>query len=167
MIGLISRWGQLGRRYLWPHLLLGIVAAGLGLPFTNGLLTNTNDSALSNKLSVSPQARIYHIIRLHERVLRPTYVQNFWHQQTLRAVIRHLSFSLPRTQRSEPAYSQLTVKSLVALYSLITLLTSAAAFKASRLIRERLATGIPIVFSAGHWVAQVQGIRAGPLHDKN
>ena len=165
MIGLISRWGQLGRRYLWPHLLLGIVAAGLGLPFTNGLLTNTNDTALSNKLSISPQARIYHLIRLHERVLRPTYVQNFWHQQTLRTVIRHLSFSLPRTQSREPAYSQLTVKSLVALYSLITLLTSAAALKARRLIRQRPLSRTPMVFSTGRWVAQVQGIRAGPLHD--
>ena len=167
MIGLITRWGQLGRRYLWPHLLLGIVAAGLGLPFTNSLSTNSNDSALSNKLSISPQARIYHLIRLHERVLRPTYVQNFWHQQTLRTVIRHLSFSLPRTQSSEPVYSQLTVKSLVALYSLITLLTSAAALKASGLIRRQPVLQAPIVFSTGHWVAQVQGIRAGPLHDKN
>ncbi|WKX25951.1 secA translation cis-regulator SecM [Tatumella ptyseos] len=167
MIGLISRWGKLGRRYLWPHLLLGIVAAGLGLPFTNGLITNTNDTALSNKLSISPQARIHHLIRLHERVLRPTYVQNFWHQQTLRTVIRHLSFSLPRTQSREPAYSQLTVKSLVALYSLITLLTSAAALKASRLFCQRLVARTPMVFSTGHWVAQVRGIRAGPLHDKN
>jgi len=164
VIGLISRWGQLGRRYLWPHLLLGIVAAGWGLPFTSGLLTSPNDATLSNKLTVSPQARIYHLIRLHERVMRPTYVQNFWHQQTLRTVIRHLSFSLPRTTNAEASYAQLTVRSLAALYSLITLLTASASLKARRLNRHLVPMRSPMGFSTGHWLAQVQGIRAGPIH---
>ena len=163
MIGLISRWGQLGKRYLWPHLLLGIVAAGFGLPFTTGLLSAANDATLSNRLSVSPQARIFPIIRLHDRALRPTYVQNFWQQQTLRTVIRHLSFSIPRTSNAESSYTQLTVKRLVVLYSLITLLTSAAALKVRRLTCQRLVTEKPQVFSTGHWLAQVQGIRAGPI----
>ncbi|MBT0726200.1 secA regulator SecM [Rosenbergiella australiborealis] len=164
MIGLISRWGQLGRRYLWPHLLLGIVAAGLGLPFTSGLIANTNDVAVSNRLSLSAQAQNDNIIRLRELVSRPTYIHHFWHQQTLRAVIRHLSFSLPRTTTVDTAYTKLTVKSLTALYSLIALLTSTAAIQLNRRRRTPLQTRPYNIFSTGHWLAQVQGIRAGPLH---
>lgn len=165
VIAFFSRWGQLSRRYIWPHLLLGIVAAGLGLPFTTGVAANsTNDFSLANNLSVTPDARIYQFIRLREMVARPAFVHDYWHQHAIRTVIRHLTFSLPaRENYVESAGSSLTVKGVAVLHSLFALLISTIALRIGRNRAKIAQRPSPSLFSTAHWLATVRGIRAGPF----
>lgn len=171
MIGILNRWRQFGRRYFWPHLLLGMVAASLGVS-TN--LTQTelaavpNTSSSLNRLSIgSTGLTNLALLQAHRR---PAFGVDYWQQHALRTVIRHLSFALaPQVaytavpeviiQEAEPLH----VQQLALLVTLNALLTHES--KPSVIIRQ---TRQPLILSThqhqpGLWLAQVQGIRAGPI----
>ncbi len=173
MIGILNRWRQFGRRYFWPHLLLGMVAASLGVS-TN--LTQTelaavpnNSSSSLNRLSIgSTGLTNLALLQAHRR---PAFGVDYWQQHALRTVIRHLSFALaPQVvytaapeatiiQEAEPLH----VQQLALLVTLNALLTHES--KPPVIIRQ---TRQPLILSThqhqpGLWLAQVQGIRAGPL----
>ncbi|KAA9002594.1 secA regulator SecM [Affinibrenneria salicis] len=165
MIGILNRWRQFGRRYFWPHLLLGMVAASLGLPAC--LTDSQNQTSLSSTVS-GPAGR--HPVNLTALVSlkeghRRAFSVDYWHQHAIRTVIRHLSFALstPQTASAPAAATQLAADHhLVLLDTLNALLTHES--KPPAIIR-RTERAVPPAFLSHHtglWLAQIQGIRAGP-----
>ncbi len=164
MIGFFSRWGQLSRRYLWPHLLFGIVAAGFGLPIISAAGGSSNDLPVANNLSINPDVRTSHLIRLRELVARPTFVHDYWHRHAIRVVIRHLTFSLPNHEHQfEHTYSSLTAKGVAFLHAVFALLTSDVIVRISRKKTQQSFRRSPANFSVASWFVRVGGIRAGPV----
>ncbi|OMQ22308.1 MULTISPECIES: secA translation cis-regulator SecM [Serratia] len=173
MIGILNRWRQFGRRYFWPHLLLGMVAATLGVPQN---LSGTSDqtavpstsSSLNRQNSVSEAFNSLALLQEVHR--RPTFGVDYWHQHALRTVIRHLSFALApqaiyaRVQEAEQDAVEppLQVAQLALLSTLNALLTHEP--KPPTIIRDTNHSVVPSLaqHQAGLWLAQVQGIRAGP-----
>ena len=173
MIGILNRWRQFGRRYFWPHLLLGMVAATLGVPQN---LSGTSDQAAlpSASSSLSRQNSVntaFNSLALLQEVhRRPTFSVDYWHQHALRTVIRHLTFALApqvvygrmQDAQMDAVEPPLQVAQLALLSTLNALLTHEP--KPPTIIRGAHHPLIPSLaqYQAGLWLAQVQGIRAGP-----
>jgi len=171
VIGILNRWRQFGRRYFWPHLLLGMVAASLGVS-TNlsqtELASVPNASSSVNRLNIgSTGLTNLALLQAHRR---PAFGVDYWQQHALRTVIRHLSFALapqvvytatPEVVADEA--EPLHIQQLALLVTLNSLLTHEP--KPPVIIRQ---TKQPLILSThqhqpGLWLAQVQGIRAGPI----
>lgn len=171
MIGILNRWRQFGRRYFWPHLLLGMVAATLGA--SSNLPgapirphCRIRRPALTGKIRPTAPSTAALLQDAHRR---PTFSVDYWQQHALRTVIRHLSFALApqavyaRVQESEAeAEPPLQVAQLALLSTLNALLTHEP--KPPTIIRHTHLEVLPTLarHQTGLWVAQVQGIRAGP-----
>lgn len=163
MIGILNRWRQFGRRYFWPHLLLGMVAASLGLPHASSGDRATIPETAPRSLNISSSVRFDGLAMLQESVRRPNFNVDYWHQHAIRTVIRHLSFSLtpahiPDIEQAMP----LEVQKLALLDTLNALLTHEA--KPPTIIRQTQQRHVAAEphHQTGLWLAQVQGIRAGP-----
>ncbi|MCG8707478.1 secA regulator SecM [Brenneria sp. 4F2] len=167
MIGILNRWRQFGRRYFWPHLLLGMVAASLGLP--NSLNASQKvaplaDSSSSVSRQHSVSLSLTDLVALKEAHRRSSFGVDYWHQHAIRTVIRHLSFALTAPQQiNAQQVDDLPSHSLVLLDTLNALLTREE--KQPTIVRQ---TGRVSAFPFTHhqtgiWLAQVRGIRAGPL----
>ncbi len=166
MIGLFSRWRQLGMRYFWPHLLLGMVAASLGLPVANAQTLEPGNAAdvPANTLFIGNAVPFENLLRIRSTVRRPGVTVDYWHQHAIRVVIRHLSFSLPQIQpETQQQLLPLAVQKIAVLQSLHALLTTRppAGVLISRPRPESIRHSS--VFNSGLWLAGTQGIRAGPV----
>ncbi|CNI72409.1 MULTISPECIES: secA translation cis-regulator SecM [Yersinia] len=175
MIGILNRWRQFGRRYFWPHLLLGMVAASLGVP--SNLSGVPDQAAIPNTSSSQSRqnqgaTNFNSLALLHDMHRRPSFSVDYWQQHALRTVIRHLSFALA----PQAAYARVQedveieqvqssqIQQLALLDTLNALLTHE--FKPPAIIRytEQVKRPVISLHTPGLWLAQVQGIRAGPAN---
>ncbi|RWR00524.1 Secretion monitor [[Pantoea] beijingensis] len=165
MIGIFNRWRQLGRRYFWPHLLLGMVAASFGLPNAIASKQSTLPASASSTQSTANAVRFDRLALLQESARRPNFNVDYWHQHAIRTVIRHLSFTALTPQHLDVAEQALPleVQKIALLDTLNALLTHESRAAAIGHDSEpSLQTASPD-HQVGLWLAQVQGIRAGPV----
>ncbi|MDR7343241.1 secretion monitor [Pantoea alhagi] len=164
MIAIFHRWRQLGRRYFWPHLLFGMVAASLGLPAAHAQNAEPNNrpEATAKKLIISA-VRVDNLMLLQGNVRRANFSVDYWHQHAIRTVIRHLSFALtPQNLPDAEETLPLAVQKIALLDTLNALLTHEP--RQPVIIRQTQQPAVSITpdYHIGIWLAQVQGIRAGP-----
>ncbi|WP_428945195.1 secA translation cis-regulator SecM [Pantoea sp. FN060301] len=163
-MGILNRWRQFGRRYFWPHLLLGMVAASLGLPQASACDRTTLSESPARSLNISSGVHGDRLALLQESLRRSSFNVDYWHQHAIRTVIRHLSFTLapvnlPTAEQAMP----LAVQKLALLNTLNALLTHEA--RPPVIVRQTAAPQrvTDRRYQTGLWLAQVQGIRAGPV----
>lgn len=162
-MGILNRWRQFGRRYFWPHILLGMVAAGFGVPLLPGgqEMLHQADNCPSLSRQSAFQVGFSQLARLKDVPRRPTYAVDYWHQHAIRTVIRHLSIAWAPAPLPE-AVAQLRVQHQVLLTTLSLLLNREA--RPLALVRRlRLTDHVAFIDNrSGIRLAQLQGIRAGP-----
>ncbi|MGL9759903.1 MAG: secA translation cis-regulator SecM [Symbiopectobacterium sp.] len=177
-MGILNRWRQFGRRYFWPYLLLGVVAASLGLP-TSPNETNEHASASNATASVSRQNPVAfsltELVSLKEVHRRTSFSIDYWHNHVICTVISHLSFVFaliapPQAHALPKAKAALSAHLMVILDTLNALLTLPETPSALHPLHplHPLLPRNTLVFSAfphhiGLWLSQVRGgIRAEP-----
>ncbi|WP_192457941.1 secA translation cis-regulator SecM [Musicola keenii] len=166
MIGILNRWRQFGRRYFWPHLLLGMVAATLGLP-ANNFTESREASSQANSTSAISRHNVSYFSLTDLEALKDTrrrspLTTDYWHQHAIRTVIRHLSFAFTPHETVVQQEVEASLHHQVLLDTLNALLMREAKQPVSPLLSV-----VPPIFSmpyqSGIWLAQSMGIRAGPL----
>lgn len=156
-------WRQLGRRYFWPHLLLGMVAASVGLPagLNNAQVSMLLPPAEHKSGNTSKMAGSLHHSALQVSKRHGWYGVDSWQTGVVfPGMVRHFSFSLvPQIFAVHPPSLPLTEVSLpLTIPSPVLTARNLLPLMLSMLAGHLSVQG----FAPASWLSQVCGIRAGP-----
>jgi len=172
-MGILNLWRQFGRRYLWSHFLLGLVATGIGMPailnaLSDAQQTQFNSSVNRQNKAVSAFDNLFAQQQPQRSSPSSSYSVNYWQQHAVRNVIRQLTFAFSNTEDGDTNLQDEAKGSLLAPQ---VMLDTLYAMLAQRSLQwgdnvtqpERYAFPHFVAYQPAIWVAQVHGIRAGPL----
>lgn len=160
MIELLTRWRQFGRRYFWQRLLLGMVAASLGLPaFSSSAAPAVSSRADAGNHDQAPGVNFTRQA-LPQVNWRPVTVAGYyWRHHAMHVAMHHLSFALlpqllPVAEKTLPLSAQRDTPGAVL----------AIEYKPSPMVVliSDFSFSSHISFSVPAWISQAGGIRAGP-----
>lgn len=172
-MGILNLWRQFGRRYFWSHLLLGVVATGIGMPailnaLSEGQQTQFNSSSANRQnQAVNAFDNLFAQQSPQRSSSSSSYSVNYWQQHAVRNVIRQLTFAFSATE-DDDAHQQDELKS--PLFAPQIMLDTLYAMLAQRSLQwsDNVAQitcyvyPVFVSYQPAIWVAQVHGIRAGP-----
>ncbi|OBU05245.1 hypothetical protein AYY18_08550 [Morganella psychrotolerans] len=166
---ILNLWRQLGRRYFWCHLFIGIVATGFGLPavLTGGDVTTAGTGTTQNRQSQA--LSVFDSIFLQtSSPARTSQSVNYWQQHAVRNAIRQISFAFSGPE--DASEDNLPVKNrhaasaqnmLAALHAILTKSPALPVYHPAVMPQEILADN-PVPSFSVQWIARTGGIRAGP-----
>lgn len=163
-MAIFSRWRQSGIRYFWSHIILGMIAAGFGMPgaYAQGTEKNSLQEA-TNHLTINKAICVDKLCSQLSSSRRSASTVDYWQREALRKVIRRLS-SVLRPQRFSyvqqdisTVHKQALADNLTALLTLSPPVSATIAFcqtnKYLLVDNDQLSE---FIFS------RIHGIRAGP-----
>ncbi len=175
LMGILNFWRQLGRKYFWSHLLLGVVATGVGLPTILNALSDSQHTQVNS----SPVNRQSQAVNAFDNLFAQqnsqrssssssSYSVNYWQQHAVRNVIRQLTFAFSATEDDDVNTAaeeteqlivpQLMLDTLYAMLAQRSLQWDESVIQFSHYNYPHI-----IAYQPAIWIAQVHGIRAGPL----
>ena len=141
-----------------------MVAASLGLPVAHASEQNSLPETSSRSLTMGNVVRFDSLALLQESIRRPNFTVDYWHQHAIRTVIRHLSFTTLASQDLPSAEQALPLEAQK--FALIDTLSALLTHESRPALMTREFSPQPdaqnLTHHSGLWLAQVQGIRAGP-----
>ncbi len=139
-----------------------MVAASLGLPSAVANASQTELSTPASSLCGLSSGNVRSLAILHDACRRPTYNLDHWQQHAVRSVIRHLSWTITAQSLIQESVEPIQAQQLALLDSLSVLLTQRRNIQPLEHHAPSVIYSLTDSYHPGLWVAQVQGIRAGP-----
>lgn len=164
-MGILNCWRQFGKRYFWPHLLLGVVAAGIGVP---ALLANISQQTLTHLNTASVVEHQLNIERglWQARVAQSSSI-NPWQQYAIKRFLTRLAIEVNAQNKAVKQQAQNRPLLSLGDLSLVDSLVDLLAVKRIAVVYQNTTYSFEFSHQAmgqtGLWLTHLGGLRAGPI----